>query len=179
MRDYLSPARNYLGKARAQATLLSKGASKPRVVAMLISATVIALFASGIVALRTMAEQSSQKNTTVETRISPGETSVTQTTTIETDAPAVQPIDESSSQSSEKINTSDTTTSVTVNDQPIEVPKNGSVQKVITNDNGTTQVNVSASSSGTSTNVSTYSTSTSSFNTNTNTSSQNSIFRSP
>lgn len=38
-------------------------------------------------------------------------------------------------------------TNVYVNDQPVEVPKNGSVSKTITNDNGTTQIDVSNTSS--------------------------------
>jgi hypothetical protein len=44
----------------------------------------------------------------------------------------------------------DAKTSVTVNNQPIDVPKNGTVSKSITNENGTTRVNISnnTSSSG-------------------------------
>jgi hypothetical protein len=45
-------------------------------------------------------------------------------------------------------------TSVTVNDQPITVPPNGSVSKTITTDNGTTHINVTNNSSNSGTAVS-------------------------
>lgn len=177
MRDYLSPARDYLGKAKVHVALLSKNMLKPRFVAILASMAAITIFAMSIITLKVMAQDSSQNNETItETKIAPGTTSVTQTVTTQSDTPPADSVSETTA-STTKSNDAQTTTSVTVNNQPIEVPQNGSVQKVITNDNGTTQVNVSVNSSDSSTNVSTHSSST--YNVNTHTSSQNVIYRSP
>lgn len=180
MRDYLSPAKDYLGRAKAQVASLSKVAFKPRVIAMFASTATIALFAAGIVTLKTMAQQSSQNDTVIETKVSPGQTSVTQTVT-QPDTTTTETLDDSSAPeaSGNSHSSSESKTSVTVNNQSIDVPKNGSVQRTITNDNGTTQVNVSTSSnsSDTATNISTQTSS--NYFSNTNTSSQNVIYNSP
>lgn len=179
MRDYLSPARNYLGRAKTHSYLVSRSMLKPRFMALLASTVVVTIFAASVVALRVVAQNSSQQNETItETKTAPGTTSVTQTVTTQSDTPVVDAMSETTSSTTEaNVKDAQSTTNVTVNNQPIEVPQNGSVHKVITSDNGTTQVDVTVNSSDSSTNVSTRSSS--NYSVNTQTSSQSIIHSSP
>lgn len=160
MRDYLSPARNYLGRAIVQVSALSKIAFKPRFVAMTVSTAAVAFFAASVVALRTMTASGTPNDNavTTETKIVPGESSVTSTTSsTDTEPEQSEPaasgsasVQSSITQSSSS-NSNDTQTSIVVNNQPIEVPKNGSTQTTITNTDGTTtNVSVNSSSNGSS-----------------------------
>lgn len=184
MRDYLLPAKSYLNRAKVRAQLLPKASIKPTIVTVLASTAIIAFIASGVVALRTAAANGlTQSNDAViqETVTSPGVSVTTQSNSTTTDQPTssettVQTESSSTSNSEQTNGAASTSTSVTVNNEPIAVPQNGSVQKDIQTDSGTTHVNVSVNNSGSGSNSSS---STTQLFTNTNTVSQNVIVSSP
>lgn len=180
MRDYLSPARTYLVKALSYVVVLPKAhLMKPRSLTMIASTAAVAFFAASVVTLRTMAGSGVSVDNSVvseKSTVVPGETSeikVGEQPNVDSDA-AVS--DQQPSMEASIVNDSTTSTSIIVNNQPVEVPENGSVHKTITNNNGTTQVDISVNSSN---NGSSFSSSSSSIQMNTNTFSNNTNFRSP
>lgn len=178
MRDYLSPAKTYLGKAREQVAALSRVSLKPRMIAMVASTAAVAFFAASVIALRTMSNESSALQGNViktETKVAPGSTSSIQ---VGDPQPSVSDNGASSSSVTQTTsgNTNDLSTSVIVNNQSVPVPENGTVNKTITNNGSTTKVEISTSTNGSSNNSSF---SSSNVQMSTNTVSQNMNIKSP
>lgn len=180
MRDYLSPARRAMNDAIARVT--SHKAVRTRQ-GILVTTGIASLFAVGVVALsvvRSSASDQPRSNsivTTKEVTTSPSEAvapSQDQTGQVaQTEGTQMTAQDTSGDQQSR----SESKTKVTINNENIPVPENGTVNRTIQSDNGTTNVSVTVgsgtasnqSSTSTSTNVST---STFSHSTTMNTSSQ-------
>jgi hypothetical protein len=171
MRDYLSPAKRYVSRVIPHPGTIGTYVSKRKALSFAIVASFVVITTIGFVSVKGLTQNPKTYQDSVSKNANSSvETTVTNTNLSEPASPVAEPADQSSSTSSGS-DTSSKSTSVTVNNQPIEVPENGSVHKVIQSGDGKTEVNISVNSNSngsTSTNTST----STNLNVNTNTSSR-------
>ncbi len=172
MRDYLSPAKRYMSRVMTHPSALSAFVAQKRALVFALTASFVVIMTLGFVTVRgLMLPTSENKNIVTKEGETSQLTSITTNSNSNSDQPAMKP-QESQSTNVTAQSSSDGKTSVTVNNQPIDVPENGSVSKTITNENGTTQVNISTNSDSSGNSVSS-SVSSTNLNTSTNSFSQN------
>ena len=184
MRDYLSPAKKAAERVMPHPAAIRSFMIKRRSFVFLMAVTFVVITTLGFVTVRavTGAAETEQKtvkeegksstlSTNTTSNSSSGQPSTSQSITTETKSTTEAP----------STSSNDSHTSVTINNETVPVPANGSVQRTITNDNGTTQVNVSTNSdsAGNSYSSSFTTNNASSFNSSMSTSSQSVIVTGP
>ena len=158
MRDYLSPAKRVMSQTIARTLRLKFVGTKKN---MLVSAGVASLVAVSLVAftvVRTNASQNSShsNNAVITTKTTVQDAVVSQPQ--EAADVSVQEEQPMTTQSSSNDSRSTSDTKVTINNENIPVPENGTVHRTIQNENGTTNVTVNTNT-GTTSNQSSSSTS--------------------
>lgn len=161
MRDYLSPAKRFVSQAIARAPMAKSLSSKQGILVALGAASILAVALVTFVVVSTNASQASVKTTITSSKTAnPQKGEAVFSTTEKTDEVTTQENQPMTTQSSSNSDsTSNVDTKITVNNQDIPVPENGTVHRTIQSDNGTTNVTVNTST-GTTSNQSTTSTST-------------------
>lgn len=149
MRAYLTPARKYFSRVMPDSASFKLYMSRKKHFVFLIVAASITAVSVGFVTVKALgAVNAVDEAPAVTTTKSSTDTAATvePTPAVSAEAPAdtsTQVVTGPSSSSST------TQTTVTVNNQPVAVPQNGTVQKTITNGDGTaTNVSISTNSSG-------------------------------
>lgn len=171
MRDYLSPAKRYVTRVVPHPAVVKAFVARRRALIFAITASFVVITTLGFVTVRGLMGPASDNQNVVTKQ---GQTSHTTSVTTNTDNQPVVTTQESKTEATTTTepSSSDAKTSVTVNNQPIDLPANGTVHKTITNENGTTQVDVSVNSDSSGNSVSS-SVSSTNLNMSTNTYSQN------
>jgi hypothetical protein len=148
MRDYTSLGSSRVARVLIHPSTLGADILKRREVAFAITAAFFVAISSGALVVRGLAMGAPQHNDSVT-----ADQQSTTATTITAAKDDTQPVAEGSqpamntNDSSDSSGTSQSKTAVTVNDQKIDVPQNGTVTKTVQNGNGTTTVNVTNTSS--------------------------------
>lgn len=174
MRDYLSPAKRAMALVVPHPAAVRAFIMKRRSFVFLMAASFVVITTLGFVSVRALVAtdsnvervtESKGQNTTLTNVTTDGQPVVSQEATVTGD--------NSMTTASTPNSESKTNTTVTVNDQKIDVPQNGTVHKTVTNGDGTTNVTVTTntSSDGSTSSNSYTSTNTSSFSTSSGTSS--------
>lgn len=151
MRDYLSPAKRVMARAIPRPATVRVFVARHRAFVFMIVASFVVITTLGYISARALTGDSeSSSNALAEPELraaevpsfdgaSKSEGTVTDDANVEGD------------RSTESANTppdsESTNTTVTVNDQKIEVPKNGTTHKTIVSDDGTTTVRITSNSS--------------------------------
>ncbi len=147
MRDYLSPARRVLARVMPHPAAVRAFLMKRRALAFAATASLVVVTTLGFVSVRALVA-SDQKQQVTEAK---GQTSTLTNTAITNDAPQSDSATVSGDNSTANASTPDanvtTSTTVTVNDQKIDVPQNGTVQHISNDANGTTNVTVTTNTS--------------------------------
>lgn len=149
MRDYLSPAKRMVERVIPHPAAVRAFVIKKRAIVFAMAAAFIFVLTLGVITVRAMTDQKTITDNTVK---SEGKTSTLSTssnnnaTSSEGEQAAVNQQQSSASSQSTQGPSSESKTTVTINNETVPVPQNGSVERTITNDNGTTQVNVSTNS---------------------------------
>lgn len=148
MRVYLSPAKRVIERALPHPDATRLFLSKHRALLFIVTASVVVIMTLGFMTMRVMGVfDPSTRTVTAD-----GKTSTLTTTTNTTpDTAAGQPStivnQQTTSQSSSSNAKPETNTSVTVNNQPIDLPANGTTHKTVKNSDGsTTDVTVTTNS---------------------------------
>lgn len=145
MRDYLSPAKRVVERVMPHPASIRAFVYKKRAIVFIMTATFVVITTLGFVTVRAMTttDNKSEQNVVKEE----GKTSTLSTTTTNSSTPpeSTQPSKESTTMTTPS-NSSESKTEVTINNEHVAVPENGSVQRTVTNDNGTTHINVSTNS---------------------------------
>jgi hypothetical protein len=140
MRDYFSPLEHAV-QAAVHPTTIRTLFTKHRTIAYAITAVFLIAITSVFLVIRAAGE-TMQKNDALTNDLQ----STAQTTVTAADD-NTQPVAGGNQMSGDTSNgSSNSLTNVTVNNQRIPVPKNGSVTKTVSSNNGNTSVNVSSSS---------------------------------
>ncbi|MDB5176643.1 MAG: hypothetical protein JWN75_311 [Candidatus Saccharibacteria bacterium] len=169
MRDYLSPAKRYVSRVIPHPGALGTFVAKRKALTFAITASFVVITTIGFIAMRgTMQDSTIYQDSVNKSSDSSVDATVTSSTLSTPSTPASDSSHQSNNSSSSSTSSSTNKPSVTVNNQPIDVPANGTVHKTVRSDNGTTKVDISVNSN--SSTSSTTSTS-SNLNVNTNTSS--------
>lgn len=147
MRDYLSPAKKMVARVIPHPAAARAFIMKRRALVFAMAAASIFVLTLGVITVRaiTTPKAAVEANNTV---VSEGKTSTLSTTKVESSNETEQPTmnQQHSQQSNDTSSSSTTDTTVTINNEQITVPENGSVQRTITNGDGTTQIDVSTNS---------------------------------
>lgn len=160
MQKYLSPAKRYMNRVIPHTAEIKAFVQRRRLMVFGIAAALLLVTMLGFVAVRGRMNSTNNDLYTHE-KHADGSSATTTITGGPSDLANGANIPSSS-------NSSGTKTTVTVNDQPITVPENGSVSKTYTNgDGGTTHVNVSHNSSNSGDNTSSSTTTTTNITTQT------------
>jgi len=161
MRDYLSPAKRFVSQAITRVPMAKSLSSRQGILVALGAASVLAVALVTFVVVRTNASQASVKTTITSSQTAtPDKDEAVFSAAEKTDDITTQENQPMTTQSSSNSDsTSNVDTKITVNNQDIPVPENGTVHRTIQSDNGTTNVTVNTST-GTTSNQSTTSTST-------------------
>lgn len=144
MRDYLSPAKKMVERVIPHPALVRAFVMKKRALVFAMAAASIFVLTLGVITVRAI--NTPKTDNTIK---SEGKTSTLSTTSSddtksnEGEQPVMNQQQSSTSSSSNQGSSSESKTTVTINNETVPVPQNGSVERTITNDNGTTQVNVS------------------------------------
>lgn len=144
MRANFSPAKKLIGRVVPHPAAVRAFMYQRRAHVFIMVATFLILTTLGFISVRALVatdRPAQDHNAVTKNEVKEEGTHVT--TTYESPAPEAPKTDGSAR------NDSGAKTSVTVNNQQIPVPNNGSVSKTITNENGTTQVNISSNTSST------------------------------
>lgn len=167
MRDYLSPAKKVIERVLPSPGAARSFLAKHHIFLSIATTSVVVSMTLGFIVLRMTgaAVDSARQSVTTETKTSVLTTSTTPDVTASQPATIVN--QQTTSQSSPSSDTTaETHTSVTVNNQPVDVPVNGTTHKTVTNSDGSmTDVTVTNNSQSNSSGSSSTSVTT---NTNTN-----------
>jgi hypothetical protein len=144
MRDYFMPAMRYLTKVIPHPAVAKAFIMKRRAAVFTMIATILIVASSALLVIR-------QHSVAAENN--------RETPTMTNELPAIDPPKtaagvQASQQITNTVSPSNTSTNVTVNNEQIQVPNNGSVHRTIHSDNGTTTVDVSVNGNSTNSNVS-------------------------
>ncbi len=146
MRDYLSPMRKALEKVVPHPAAVRSFVIKRRAFVFIMCASFVAIITLGYLSVHAALSPKSHENVVEQkgtnSHIS---TSITNSTQAP-ETPSVAPPSGSSNEQSRSSSDSKANTSVTINNQKIDVPANGTVQKTINNPDGTTNVTVTTNS---------------------------------
>ena len=149
MRDYLSPAKRMVERVIPHPAAARAFIIKRRALVFAMAAASIFVLTLGVITVRAI---NGPKTVVENTVTSEGKTS-TLSTSSETSNDTSKEEEQSAMNQQSSTTSSDNTgssseskTTVTINNEQVPVPENGSVSRTITNDNGTTQVNVSTNS---------------------------------
>jgi hypothetical protein len=169
MRDYLSPAKRYVSRVIPHPGTVGTFVAKRRALSFAIVASFVVITTIGFVTVQgIMRNSTTYQDSVTKNADSSLEATVTNSNLSTPASPAAEPAGQGSEAASSSTSSSKST-SVTVNNQPVAVPENGTVHKVIQSSDGTTKVDISVNSnSSTSTNTN----SSTNLNVNTNTSSR-------
>ncbi len=168
MRDYLAPAKKMVARVVPQPMAVRAFVAQRKAPLFFIVASVVVVTMLSFVTARALVTTQTERS--VDTDGQHATLSTTTTTQDQPPAAEVDTTDQTSQPSETKINTT-----VTVNNQAVEVPQNGTTQKTIVSGDGTT-TNVTVSSnaeSDGSTSTNTYTSTNSNTSVFSNTSSQN------
>lgn len=145
MRDYLSPAKRVVERVLPQPANIKAFVYKKRAFVFLMAATFVVITTLGFVTVRAMTVSDNKEQNVVKEE---GKTSTLSTTTTNesTQPESTMSTTMESNTMTTPSNSSESKTEVKINNQPIDVPENGSVHRTITTENGTTQINVSTNS---------------------------------
>lgn len=146
MRDYLSLVWRRAASVVPQPMAIRALMLKHRAYSFVVAAVFLVALTSTLVFVRNMAIASSQTGGNLFHAADKTEVSNTSTTQTPEGETAVSTTNQNtaSGDTSQSNTQSDTSTNVTVNNQQIPVPENGSVTKTIQNDNGSTTVTVNS-----------------------------------
>lgn len=148
MRDYLSPARRVLARAIPHPAAIKAFIIKRRAFVFIMAATFVVITTLGYVSARAITASNSKDENVVEAK---GQTStfsnVTESQQPASTGEATVEGDNSQATASTPSSNSESKTTVTVNNEQIEVPQNGTVQRTVTNGDGSTSVSVTTNTS--------------------------------
>ncbi len=174
MRDYLSPAKRAMARVVPHPAVVRAFIMKRRAFVFIMVASFVVITTLGFVSVRALVATDSKTERVTEAK---GQSSSLSNSTIDNQPVVSQDAtvtgDNSMTNATTPNSENKTNTTVTVNDQKIDVPQNGTVHRTVTNGDGTTNVTVTTNTSSdgsTSTNSYT-STNTNSFSTSSGTSS--------
>ncbi len=140
MQKYLLPAIRYANRAMPNAATMRTFMIKRRTLAISMALSFLILTTMGLVTVRGLTSLRAQ-DVVMNEKHAEGKSM----TTISTNATNEEPLVSDQVLSS----SSDMKTNVIVNNQVVDVPANGSVSKTVTNDNGTTHIDVSSNTTST------------------------------
>jgi len=174
MRDYLSPAKKYVSRVVSHPGTLGTFVIKRKHLSFAIAASFVVVTMLGFVAVKGIMQDSTVNQDAVnKSTDSLVNTTITTDNLPEPSTPITQSTDQMNDSSSSSQTSS--TPTVTVNNQSIPVPTNGTVNKTVQSSNGSADVNVSITSSS---NTSSNSSTSTNLQVNTNTSSRKTEFHS-
>lgn len=149
MRDYLSPAKKVVERVLPEPASVRNFVYKKRAVAFIMAASFVVITTLGFVTVRAIADGADDQQNVVKEEGKTSTLSTTSTNSSSTTQPEpTQSMKESTTMTTPS-NSNEQKTEVKINNEKIAVPENGSVHRTITNENGTTQVNVSTNSDST------------------------------
>ena len=144
MRDYLSPAKKIVERVIPHPAAARAFIMKRRALVFAMAAASIFVLTLGVITVRAI---TAPKAVVEHTVTSEGKTSTLSTSSNDSKSKTEeQPaMNQQSSTSSNNTagSSSESKTTVTINNEQVPLPPSGNVQRTITDDNGTTQVNVS------------------------------------
>lgn len=146
MRDYLSPAKKMLERVMPHPAAIHAFFIKRRALSFIIVASSIAVLTLSVVTVRAMTSQKTAVENTVKAEGKTSTLSVSQSSANENPKAKEQPMTSQQTVPPEPESSNDSKTTVTINNEQIPLSADGSVERTITNDNGTTQISVSTNS---------------------------------